>query len=744
MATTPKTADVVFVFPPAYGNQGSFKSHLGVAYLRASLLREPFRTVQYIDPTPGTVEEVARQILKWRPAIVGFTVYDANYLLCLSLARSLKLKRPDLKIVFGGPASSFCSRHILESQPVVDACVLGEAEETGARIFTGLLNGSSAPGDCPGLCVQGNAGVVSTGMPPLTGGSGSLPAQAALDSVPSPYLTGVLEDGRAGVLTGRGCTHHCQYCCFAALGRKTLRLHSIERVVAELEYIAAQQRRDDEHYLVPIHDDAFTLAPTRAKALCQAIADRNLGLALSGITRADTVDEELIRMMKEAGFISLAFGLESAVPSVLRAIGKVRPPDWPDPDLGPEREFIECVRKGVEAAHKNGLHVGVSIILGLPTEKSEDGAATLRFVRSLPIDFYMHNFLWVFPGTPLWATHERYGIGCAINPNGLAVTTSYPYDPASLRPLPKCALENDARFARQLATDALCGCAASAGSERGVSLVVLHGNGLSRETADWLSTIMSVGGTLVQAYPQFNSRDEPTQLDYDRDQLGESRVPVRHQIQLVDAKVRPNRLWRVAASGIDLYRMHRPGLVSIRETDGPQPFLDWLKGVSNPCVLCDAANSLSEPDELVRFLDETGDEEVGSRMKHMTVPPNLKYPGRWLEGTTPCLSLNRIEIDSTGCVRTCRHGDVIGKVGDTRVALRASLAEKAREGRQRRGCADCPNVHCPRCPFPGVDESEYCDMMRTQTRVLDLLKRVYLHARLPLILALQRDRFGEE
>ncbi len=237
-------------------------------------------------------------------------------------------------------------------------------------------------------------------MPPLVGATAAT-VESALDSTPSPYVSGILCDGRVGVLSGRGCTHHCQYCCFAALGRKTLRLHSTDRVLAELECIAERQKRAGKTYVVPIHDDTFTLVPERAKRLCQAIIDRELKLVLSCITRADTIDEELLILMRAAGFVSLAFGLESAVPSVLRATGKVRPPGFPSPDFGPEKRFLEQVKQSVCKAKDLGFNVGVSIILGLPTESAEDGAATLRFVKELPVDFYMHNFLWVFPGTPL-------------------------------------------------------------------------------------------------------------------------------------------------------------------------------------------------------------------------------------------------------------------------------------------------------------------------------------------------------
>ncbi|MGC0777218.1 MAG: cobalamin-dependent protein, partial [Candidatus Acidiferrum sp.] len=293
-------SDVLFVFPPAPGNAGAFKNHLGVAYLRAALARDGLATAQYLNGNPGTIDSVAADILQRKYPIVGFTVYDSNARLCIALAQSIKRQKPETQIVFGGPTPTFNARPLMERHPVIDACVMGEAEETAAHIFAKLLGGGGLDEDQPGIAFRKNRQVVCTVLPALVGAT-QPGVQGALDASPSPYLSGILADGQEGVLTGRGCTHHCQYCCFAALGRMSLRLHSIERVVAELEYIAARQKCTGKHYPVAILDDAFTLLPPRAKALCRAIADRKLNLVLSCVTRADTVDEELIKLMQEAG-----------------------------------------------------------------------------------------------------------------------------------------------------------------------------------------------------------------------------------------------------------------------------------------------------------------------------------------------------------------------------------------------------------------------------------------------------------
>src|ERR1700687_5700734 len=99
--------DIVFVFPPANRNHGSFPSHLGAGYLRSVLAEFGIRSCQYLNRQPGTIGEVARDLIALKPGMIGFTAYDANFPLALSIARSIKQQKPNIKIVFGGPSVTF-------------------------------------------------------------------------------------------------------------------------------------------------------------------------------------------------------------------------------------------------------------------------------------------------------------------------------------------------------------------------------------------------------------------------------------------------------------------------------------------------------------------------------------------------------------------------------------------------------------------------------------------------------------
>jgi radical SAM superfamily enzyme YgiQ (UPF0313 family) len=743
----PSGIDVIFVFPPAHGNPGVFGSHLGVAYLRASLLQTGISSDQYLSDAPGSIQSIAMEILSRNPRIVGFTAYDANFPNCLALARCIKGLAPDVKLILGGPAATFGAENILSRHKELDFAVLGETEENGTRIFKKLL-GCQNPDyrNVPGLAFRTNGRILGTELPPLVGSDSKEPGN--LDLLASPYLIGILANGRPGVLTGRGCTFHCQYCCFAALGRKRLRLHSIERVLAELDYIAAHQKRSGERYVVPIHDDTFTILPNRAKELCQAIAERGLGLMLSCITRADRVDAELLRLMREAGFVSLAYGLESAVPSVLRATGKVRPPDWPDPDLTPEREFVGQVRENVLTAKRLGFNVGVSIILGLPTETREEGKTTLEFVRHLPVDYYMHNYLWVFPGTPLWKTHDDFGIGCEINSLGLATTVDYAYDLTQLRPRAKCSLEQDAQLVRLLTADALYGCEAFQAPGQGVASVVVDAARLSEATATWLAEIVDVGGIVVQVYPALKRIERIIRLHEDRTRFAEQLVPARHYIQILpkryhsDGNGRHER-WTIACTGIDLFSTCKPELVSVESSADARPIVDWAARRRVQCDLYESISCLDSVQDLDALLGQAYGGRIEASLRKLPVPPRSKYPGRWLKGETPCLRLTRLEVGADESVRCCRQGPAIGRVGDSLDHLRRNISVIFEEVERRRRCDVCSNSHCPRCPFPGVEDDAYCDIMSKRQSSLTLMNALQLYSQLPLILEYQRDALGK-
>lgn len=705
--------DALFVFPPGLGNIGCFLPHLGVAYLQASLATRGVRTRQFVTEGPASTSQILEQILRVQPRVVGLTVYDSNYGVCLNLADRIKANTPETWVVFGGPTATFAHEYILKSQPAVDLCVRGESEEIGPSLFEKLLHMPAGNVEglegIPGLAFRCGGKVATSGLSPLVGLKGS--NGAGLDAVTSPYLTGILKDGRAGIITGRGCTHNCVYCSFAALARRNLRLHSIDHVLAELTTIRDYMKSSGRHFYVSIHDDAFTLIPKRAKELCERIAASNLGLSLSCITRADAIDLELLQLMKEAGFYGVAFGLESAVPSVLRAIGKTRPPTWHDPDLTPEKEFIRQVRQSVLWARELGFITGVSIILGLPTETLGDARKTLQFVNDLPVDYYMHNILSVFPGTPLWENGHNLGIETGVGPLGLPSTRRLPFDVFKVKAAQKSNREYDANLIRSLAATGLYGCGAPQPQEGALNMAVIQADHMDAATANWLARYLAVSGMVMQIYSQPEMASQRRMLRTHRETLYQALVPVRFYLQMVPISDDGDcRSWLVLSEISDVFERHRPQLVTIIEcsTNDPDPLIAWASRdprLENICWLESTLRDGPRFGNTVQRLKEIGVHRLG---RDFPLPPIPAYPDRWMGGRPACLTMSRIEVDSEGWVKVCRHGAKLGRIGDDLSHMFTHLEKEWANASRRRNGFMLGAKRIPECPFPGLSEEVYC------------------------------------
>ena len=92
--------------------------------------------------------------------------------------------------------------------------------------------------------------------------------------------------------------------------------------------------------------------------------------------------------MQRAGLYSVAFGIESANPEVLRRCGK--------------RTSIAKIEQAIRLAHDAGLITQGFFIFGLPGETEETIQQTIDFARHSKLDKAQFLLLDVMPGSALW------------------------------------------------------------------------------------------------------------------------------------------------------------------------------------------------------------------------------------------------------------------------------------------------------------------------------------------------------
>ena len=197
------------------------------------------------------------------------------------------------------------------------------------------------------------------------------------------------------IITSRGCPHGCAYCSAHLTMGPFFRPRTPEAVLDEM--MECQKEYGIE--IFDIEDDNFTFDQDRAKELMsltiQNFGERGIKLsAMNGVSIA-SLDGELLRLMKRAGFdtINLSFvSIDSSTKERMR-----RPK--------PTAEFDTILK----SAEQSDLNVIAYAILGMPGQRIEEMVNTLIDLMGRKV-LIGPSVYYPTPGTPLFEQCEREGI----------------------------------------------------------------------------------------------------------------------------------------------------------------------------------------------------------------------------------------------------------------------------------------------------------------------------------------------
>jgi magnesium-protoporphyrin IX monomethyl ester (oxidative) cyclase len=342
---------------------------------------------------PNAVSDMARNIetiLDGRPDIVGFSATTSGFLDGYNMAALIKTVHPEIKIVFGGVHVSSLGAPLLEDFEHIDYLCVGEGEETLLELAEGRSDDS-----IDGLIWRDNGTPVTNPprsyLPVLD--ELPFPAYEKLSGFPDGYnlpLFSYIYTPGATMITSRGCPYQCSFCDRSVFQRK-YRYNSAEYIYAHMNYL----RRRFKVRHITIYDDLFTTHGRRIKSLCAMLIDKPLGMNFNCIVRVGHADDDLLRMLKEAGFLQLSLGIETGDAAIM---------DNHKPGVE-----LEAVRDTVSRIQKFGLRAKGLFIMGLPGETETSIKKTSDFVMSLGLDDMNMSKFTPFHGAPLWSTLHQHG-----------------------------------------------------------------------------------------------------------------------------------------------------------------------------------------------------------------------------------------------------------------------------------------------------------------------------------------------
>jgi len=316
--------------------------------------------------------------------IIGITAYTRERFHAYDLIRKIRGEISDSVIVVGGRHFGFLSEETLHELPEVDIVVRGEGEITFKEICDSVYNDSSYA-NILGISYRNEDKIIHNPDRSQEKDINKFRNYDINDIKKYVYLSNSKMDKKNlyfTVYTTRGCPYSCVYC---SLGGRRIRFRSINSIIEEIEAkINATGVRN-----IKFDDSSVTYNKNFIINLCGKIIKKNLNIRWHCYSRVN-IDTNLLKLMKKAGMVSAAIGLESGSPKVLKSIKK--------------RINLEQVETYCREAYNLGIKLYLFCMISLPDEGLEDVDMTINFVKKMSKYIYSSGMQTtrILPDTALY------------------------------------------------------------------------------------------------------------------------------------------------------------------------------------------------------------------------------------------------------------------------------------------------------------------------------------------------------
>jgi len=243
--------------------------------------------------------------------VLGISTSSMALPLVVAALERIKARRPKIVTVLGGIGAAGVAQRIVAQFPWIDYVCRGEGEKALRELLDRLetrTNTSTLDGF---VCRLEGKPLVNL-----------LPERIKdLDCIEA-HAWDYLDLSRyklINVASSRGCPFPCTFCDVAPYWQRQHTVRSIGAVVNEIR--AIQDRLAGPLTFVFV-DDTLTIDRRRMEALCRELGALPHEMQWACYARADTLDENILKLMAECGCRKIYLGLESGSNHVLRDIRK--------------------------------------------------------------------------------------------------------------------------------------------------------------------------------------------------------------------------------------------------------------------------------------------------------------------------------------------------------------------------------------------------------------------------------------
>ncbi len=379
--------DVLLVNPPDVTTKyerflGITAPPLGLAYI-AAVLEEAGYSVRILDcpPLEMSWEEFRRTVRRLKPKIVSIMATTPIINQAYKAAKIVKEELEDAIVCLGGYHPTFMDVECLRECEHVDIVVRREGEFTLLDLVRAFIDGVKSLSDILGITYRREDDIVRNPDRPLIQDLDALPLPARHLLPMDRYTFFGTRTSATTVITSRGCPVGCDFCASSQMHGRKLRMHSAERVVSEVAHVHERYGSD----IIAFVDDTFTYDRRRVEKICRLMIEAGLDVTWGCAARVDTIDRELLELMREAGCSVLFFGVESGSQEILDNVGK--------------GFTVRQTKRAFKLCREMGIRTVASAVIGLPGETHETARATIKLLKELNPDYAVVSVATPYPGT---------------------------------------------------------------------------------------------------------------------------------------------------------------------------------------------------------------------------------------------------------------------------------------------------------------------------------------------------------
>lgn len=355
---------IVFVYPNWIAEYGRFNParYFARTYalwpplnltLLATMAQQQGYLVHIIDGEVErlNVDSMVTRLLDIAPDYIAFTATTPFYHLTKQIVRKLA-GVPGYKpvLILGGGHVSNCGMDE-DDFSMFDYCFKGESERSWENFLQGDAGKQPEPVVFESDPIEDIDNVVYPDRTLL---------RSELYRIKTKFGTKMF----TSIIHSRGCPFNCIFCSSKGFGPKT-RIRSPESFVDEIKWLNSTLGID--YY--SIISDTFTMSRDNVLRCCELIRENGLDIHFEAVTRANLVDDELMKEMAGVGLTLISYGLESADENVRTIMNKTA-------------VKLEDYIVANDLANKYGVMTQNPTMIGMPGDTVGTIKKTMQFLRA--------------------------------------------------------------------------------------------------------------------------------------------------------------------------------------------------------------------------------------------------------------------------------------------------------------------------------------------------------------------------